>query len=71
MTHSYKSEYPSSPTIDAGIQKFFEEFYEISDTPDVHAKYLEQFSEDATFILGSKISKGHHGELSYFSKADS
>jgi hypothetical protein len=58
---SYASEYPAEVDFDAAYKKFFEEFYEISDTPDAHDKYAEQFTEDATLIMASKKAKGLDG----------
>jgi len=57
---SYASEYPDVD-IDPAIKKFFEEFYAISDTPDAHEKYAQQFTEDATLIMASKKVKGSSG----------
>jgi hypothetical protein len=34
----------------------------MSDTPDVHEQYSRNFTDDATFILASRISKGRDGE---------
>ena len=59
MTH-YTSEYPNFE-VDAGIKKFFENFYIISDTPDAHETYAEQFTKDGTLILASKEVKGRDG----------
>ncbi|KAF1958281.1 hypothetical protein CC80DRAFT_490887 [Byssothecium circinans] len=55
---SYTSEYPSSVTFDPAYQKFFENFYAVSDTPDAHEKYVDSFSKDATLIMASKRAKG-------------
>lgn len=63
MAHSYKSDYPADSTINDGIRQFFQTFYEISDTPDAHDTYANQFTKDATFILGTKKSYGHDGKL--------
>jgi hypothetical protein len=43
------------------VQEFFARFYQISDTPGIDDEYPKQFTEDATFILGSKRSHGHAG----------
>ncbi|POR34367.1 Uncharacterized protein TPAR_05444 [Tolypocladium paradoxum] len=55
MPHSYRSEVPCDPTVDAGILDFFETFYRISDTPGHHDAYVANFTDDATFILASKM----------------
>lgn len=60
MPYSYIFETPRIP-IDAGIIQFLEDFYRISDTPDAHDRYVDQFTPDATFILASKVSNGTDG----------
>ena len=67
MAHSYKSEYPIDIQIDQGIVKFFEEFYAISDTPDAHEKYVDQFTEGATLWMASKRGVGRDGEFGFSS----
>lgn len=57
---SYASEYPDIG-IDPTFKRFFEDFYAISDTPDAHEKYAQQFTEDATLIMASKKVKGSSG----------
>lgn len=57
---SYTSEYPPIP-FDAAYKQFFEDFYATSDTPDAHAKYVEQFTPDAMLIMASKKAKGSEG----------
>lgn len=59
---SYVSEYPSVD-FDPALRRFFEEFYSISDTPDAHEKYVQQFTKDATLIMASKTAKGHESSL--------
>ncbi|KAH6643297.1 hypothetical protein BKA67DRAFT_132206 [Truncatella angustata] len=54
----YKAEYPSGVTVDDDIVLFLERFYEVSDTPGAHDAYVDQFTSDATFKLGSKTSQG-------------
>lgn len=56
---SSTEEYSSLDT--KSVQEFFTRFYQISDTPGIDDEYLKQFTEDATFILGSKRSHGHAG----------
>eukprot|EP00388_Colpodella_angusta_P026010 GDKK01004252.1.p1 GENE.GDKK01004252.1~~GDKK01004252.1.p1 ORF type:complete len:145 (+),score=10.23 GDKK01004252.1:99-533(+) len=58
MAHTYKSEYPPGLQIDTGIKEFFEDFYKTSDTPDAHDKYVDSFTEDATFKLASTKGVG-------------
>lgn len=59
---AYASEYPSTD-FDAAYKKFFEDFYATSDTPDVHEKYTENFTNDATLIMASRKAKGSDGML--------
>ncbi|ROT35155.1 hypothetical protein SODALDRAFT_353535 [Sodiomyces alkalinus F11] len=58
MSPSYKSEYPAGLAVDSSIISFFENFYRISDTPGNHEAYADNFTDDATFILASKVSRG-------------
>lgn len=57
---SYHIQLPDVP-FDPAYAKFFESFYRISDTPDAHEKYSEQFTKDATLIMGSKEANGRKG----------
>ena len=61
MSSQYTSQIPPSTIFDPAKRQFFEEFFAISDTPDAHEKYAGMFTEDATFILGSKEAKGSEG----------
>lgn len=58
MSHSYPFETPEL-SLDNGILQFFEDFYRISDTPGDHDNYVDQFAQDATFIVGPKKNQGH------------
>lgn len=57
----YKAQYPAGVTVDPEVVQFFEDFYRISDTPGGHDVYVDQFTSDATFKLGSKSSQGTDG----------
>lgn len=57
---SYTSEYPSTQ-VDTSYKQFFEEFYKISDTPDAHDQYAQQFTKDAKLIMASKTVYGTSG----------
>ena len=59
---SYIAELPSL-NIDEQIPKFFERFYAVSDDPVAHEDYARSFTDDATFIMGSKGVKGYKGIL--------
>lgn len=63
MDHSYNySNICPSGAQMGEVTRFFEEFFRISDTPDVHEQYTRNFAENATFILASNTSKGREGE---------
>jgi len=59
MAHTYKSAYPPGIQIDDSIKAYFEEFYKTSDSPDVHEKYAESFTKDATLVMGLKVGRGY------------
>jgi hypothetical protein len=62
MADSYTFPKPTGSQ-DASIFQFLEQFYRISDTPDAHDVYAEQFAKDATLVMGSKKSYGAAGML--------
>ena len=62
MAHSYTFETPAV-SLDQDIISFFQSFYAISDTPGNHPTYVDQFAEDATFIVAGKKNQGHSGNL--------
>ncbi|KAI1845949.1 hypothetical protein JX265_011155 [Neoarthrinium moseri] len=55
---TYKAAYPAQVSVDPEVVRFFENFYAVSDTPGAHDVYVDQFTQDATFKLGSKTSQG-------------
>lgn len=59
---SYAANWPKDAEQDPAVVKFFEEFYRISDTPDAHEKYSEQFTEDAKLVMVSKEANGRAGK---------
>lgn len=61
MSHEYASEYPSSLPFKQSYKHFFENFYKISDTPDAHDEYVDQFMPEATVIMASKRCEGASG----------
>ncbi|KAF2637270.1 hypothetical protein P280DRAFT_113591 [Massarina eburnea CBS 473.64] len=63
MAHSYTSEYPSSVSFDPAYKKFFEDFYKVSDTPDIHEQYVENFTKDATLVMAQTKVQGTEGIL--------
>ena len=54
----YTASVPSDGTVKPEITKFFEKFYEISDTPDGHEKYADMFTQDGTLIMASNKVQG-------------
>lgn len=57
---SYASEWPAVE-VDSAFKKYFEEFYYISDTPDAHDKYVQQFTSNATLTMASRTARGSDG----------
>jgi hypothetical protein len=57
MSSSYTSSYPGT-TFSPAYKQFFESFYKISDTPDAHAQYVDQFTPDAKLIMASRQCDG-------------
>jgi len=60
MTHSYSFEKPALE-VNGEIVQFLEDFYRISDTPGDHDNYVDQFADDATFIVAGKKNQGREG----------
>ena len=57
----YQASIPSDDQVNPEIQKYFETFYQVSDTPDAHGKYSEQFTKNAKLIMGPNESNGRPG----------
>lgn len=66
MTNSYQAVYPGDLAVSPEIVQFFEDFYRISDIPGEHDRYVDQFTQDAIFILASKKSHGKQGLSPHF-----
>lgn len=65
--HTYASSYPPPDTtpVDPAVARFFERFYAASDDRDAPLDdYVGLFAPDAVFVLASKKSVGHDGEMS-------
>lgn len=58
---SYKSDYPKGVSFDQSYEQFFEQFYKISDTPDAHEQYSQQFTKNAQLVMASKKVQGTSG----------
>ena len=62
MPNHYTSDYPTDTTVDPQVVDFFQKFYMVTDIPDAHEEYAREFTDDATFIVASRVSQGHSGE---------
>ena len=60
---SYQIAYDTTraPPRGAALVAFMEDFYRTSDTESLHEKYVENFTSDATLIMGPKEAKGTDG----------
>lgn len=60
---SYKITYDAtlSPPRAPALVAFMEDFYRTSDTESQHEKYVQNFTDDATLIMGPKQAKGSDG----------
>ena len=63
MASQYASAWPPHQQHDQAYVRFIEDFYRISDTPDVHDQWVDQYTPDATLVLASKKARGHEGRL--------
>jgi len=57
----YKAAVPGDNLVKPEILDYFESFYAISDTPDAHEKYSEQFTKNAKLIMASNEANGREG----------
>ena len=57
----YTASTPGDDQVKPEIKSFFEKFYEISDTPDAHQKYSQQFTKNGKLIMGPNESNGRDG----------
>ena len=64
----YRPSIPSDSLVKPEIARFFEDFYQISDTADAHEQYADQFTKDARLIMGSKETSGRDGDGDSFPK---
>jgi hypothetical protein len=58
----YSAAVPSDGQVKPAIKAFFERFYKISDTPDGHENYADQFTPDGKLIMGLNEVNGRDGE---------
>lgn len=61
MDGSYSVQCPQDQSVHPDIVSFLQSFYGVSDTPGETEKYVDMFTEDATFVLASKKAAGHSG----------
>jgi hypothetical protein len=61
-TSMYASDYQGD-NFDPAYKTFLEGFYALSDSPDAHKEYSEQFTADAVLIMGPKRAQGRDGML--------
>ncbi|CAK1355341.1 hypothetical protein CB0940_00929 [Cercospora beticola] len=54
----YSASVPADGTVKPEIRSFFENFYAISDTPDGHERYADQFTNDGVLIMASNKVQG-------------
>lgn len=59
----YTASIPSDGQVRLEIKDFFEKFYEVSDNPETHEKYSEQFTKNGKLIMGPNESNGRSGEF--------
>ena len=62
MMSQYQAQVPNGDLVKPEIHKYFESFYTISDTPDIHQQYSEQFTQNAKLIMASKEAQGRDGK---------
>lgn len=58
----YIASVPSDGQVKPEILKYFERFYEISDMPDAHQLYSEQYTKNAKLIMGPNEMNGRDGK---------
>ncbi len=61
MTSQYIAFVPSGEEVKPEITSYFEQFYKISDTPDAHEQYANQFTKEAKLIMGPNEAVGRDG----------
>lgn len=61
MSSQYVAAVPSEDLVRPEIQAYFQNFYQISDTPEAHQEYSEQFTDNARLIMASNEANGREG----------
>ncbi|KAF2764717.1 hypothetical protein EJ03DRAFT_331615 [Teratosphaeria nubilosa] len=59
----YVAEVPFDGSVKPEIRSYYERFYQISDTPDAHQQYAEQFTKNAKLIMVSNEANGRDAIL--------
>lgn len=65
MSYEITTDDSLSPSTKPQILSFLSAFYQTSDTESAHAKYVSNFTSDATLIMGAKKATGSDGILLY------
>ncbi|KAH9828200.1 hypothetical protein Tdes44962_MAKER02564 [Teratosphaeria destructans] len=63
LMSQYIAEVPSDGSVKPEILTYYERFYHISDTPDAHLQYAEQFTKNAKLIMVSDEANGRDAIL--------
>jgi hypothetical protein len=50
----YTALVPSGSQVQPVIHTFYEEFYKVTDSADVHERYVDMFTSDANIIMGGE-----------------
>ena len=58
---SYTAAGPADGTVKPEILKFYERFYEVSDSPSGHQDYADMFTKDGKIIIGTASATGTEG----------
>lgn len=60
----YTASVPDGDLVKPEITKYFETFYQTSDTPDAHEQYAASFTKDAKLVMASNEVNGRDGVAS-------
>jgi hypothetical protein len=60
INYAASLQFPQEGVVKA-LSSFMENFYAISDDPVAHEKYADQFTPDATLIMGRNDAQGYNG----------
>lgn len=60
MSH-HQAEVPADGSVKQDVRAFFEQFYLLSDTPEAHQEYANQFTENGVLIMIGDRRNGRQG----------